>query len=238
MGKTDIVISDWQILFREGTHFTLAGEEDFEVIGEATDSDQTLALIEARPPDIAILNVGRDRRAGIDAACRIKRDFPSVAVILTDDSYSEERLFAVVKSGANACMYKDATPEELVRLVRLVNKGAYPVAEALLGPGIAALTIKEFETSTAAGEGLERLLAHLTPREMEMLRKATHNSPARPSDDDPESQFVARSLENIRHKLVYNQQHCEVLKHAQAQLAVLAESRPVGAKERHKTKKD
>jgi len=45
MGIISVVLSDWQVLFREGIHFTLSGEEDIEVIGEVTDGEEALNLI-------------------------------------------------------------------------------------------------------------------------------------------------------------------------------------------------
>ena len=44
MEKVSVVLADWQVLFREGIHFTLSGEEDIEVIGEATDSEESLSF--------------------------------------------------------------------------------------------------------------------------------------------------------------------------------------------------
>jgi len=56
MEKIKIFLSDPQILFREGMHFTLSGEEDFEVTGEATGNEEALTFIETNPPNIAILS--------------------------------------------------------------------------------------------------------------------------------------------------------------------------------------
>ena len=83
MEKISVFLSDWQVLFREGIHFTLSGEEDIEVVGEATDNEEALIFIESNPPRVAILNANRDKLRGIDTARRITQNLPSVAVILT-----------------------------------------------------------------------------------------------------------------------------------------------------------
>ncbi len=46
MEKVSVFLADWQVLFREGIHFTLSGEDDIEVIGEATDNEEALNFIE------------------------------------------------------------------------------------------------------------------------------------------------------------------------------------------------
>jgi DNA-binding NarL/FixJ family response regulator len=55
MEKVKVFLSDPQILFREGIHFILSGEEDFEVTGETTSNEEAFTLIEANPPNIAVL---------------------------------------------------------------------------------------------------------------------------------------------------------------------------------------
>lgn len=102
------------MLFREGIHFTLCGEEDIEVIGEAADNEEALNFIEANLPSIAILDADRGKLSGIDVTTRIKQNYPSVSVILIMDSENEEQLFSAMKCGANACMTKDIDPDDLV----------------------------------------------------------------------------------------------------------------------------
>ena len=145
MEKVSVFLADWQVLFREGIHFTLSGEEDIEVIGEATDNEEALNFIENNPPRIAILNADHNELSGIRVTRRIKQNFPSVSVILIMDSYNEEQLFSAMKCRASACLTKDINPDELVNVIRKVAQGDYPINEALLRPGIASRVVDEFE---------------------------------------------------------------------------------------------
>jgi len=54
MEKIKVFLSDPQVLFREGIHFILSGEEDFEVTGETTSNEEAFAFLEANPPNVAI----------------------------------------------------------------------------------------------------------------------------------------------------------------------------------------
>ena len=93
MEKVSVFLAEWQVLFREGIHFTLCGEEDIEVIGEAAENEEALNFIEANLPSIAILNADRGEPSGIDVTSRIKQNYPLVSVILIMDSENEEQLF-------------------------------------------------------------------------------------------------------------------------------------------------
>ena len=64
MEKVKVFLSDPQILFREGIHFILSGEDDFEVTGETNNNEDAFKLIEANPPNIAILSMRNGKYTG------------------------------------------------------------------------------------------------------------------------------------------------------------------------------
>ncbi len=167
--RIKILLSDPQILFREGIHFTLSGEEDFEVIGEMTSNEEALAFMETNPPHIAILNMKNGKLDGPSATRRIKRNFPSVAVMLVTDVDDEELLFAAAKSGASAYLTKDTDPDYLLDLIRVVAQGSQPIIDSLLRPGLASRILEEFDSLAPLSEQFNNLLAHLTTREAEVL---------------------------------------------------------------------
>ena len=220
MEKISVFLADWQVLFREGIHFTLSGEEDIEVIGEAVDNEEALNFIEKNPPRVAILNANHSKLKGTDVTRRIKRNFPSVLVILIMDSYNEEQLFSAVKCGASACLTKEADPDELVNIVRKVAQGAHPISEALLNPEIASRIIEEFEAFSLISKEVDNLLARLSPQEGEILRHmAKGNSMeqvARTMGINEEA--IRRHLDFIVTKLVSNEHNLEVIEAAQSHL--------------------
>ncbi len=220
MEKISVFLADWQVLFREGIHFTLSGEDDIEVIGEAVDNEEALNFIEKNPPRVAILNADHAKLKGTDVTRRIKQNFPSVLVILIMDSYNEEQLFSAVKCGASACLTKEADPDELVNIVRKVAQGAHPISEALLNPEIASRIIEEFEAFSLISKEVDNLLARLSPQEGEILRHmAKGNSMeqiARTMGINEEE--IRRHLDFIVTKLVSNEHNLEVIEAAQRHL--------------------
>ena len=217
MEKIKVFLSDPQVLFREGIHFTLSGEEDFEVIGETTNNEEAFASIEANPPSIAILNMKGDKFDGPAATRRIKRNLPSVSVILVTDGSDDEQLFAAIKSGTSAYLTKDTDPEYLLDVIRKVAQGSQPIVEALLIPGMASQTLREFEDTSALSEQLNNLLARLSAKEADVLSHiaAGNRIEQVAANLSSEEEAIRRQFKLIVNKLVANDQAQAVLEAAQ-----------------------
>ncbi len=220
MGRIKIFLSDPQVLFREGIHFILSGEDDFEVIGETTSNEEAFILIEANPPNIAVLSMINGKYTGPEITRRIKRSLPSVSVILTMEKTEEEQLFAAMKSGASACLTKDSDPEYLLDIIRVVAQGSHPIIEALLIPGLASKALVEFEDLATLSQQLDNLLASLTPREFEILRSIAAGKEIEQvaAELDINEENIRRNLRLILNKLVSNDQSRALIEAAQRSL--------------------
>ena len=213
MEKITVFLSDWQVLFREGIHFTLSGEEDIEVIGETTSTEEALAFIEQKPPRIAVLNAEYGRLTGIEAAGRIKQILPEVSVILVMESEDEDKYFVALKSGASACVTKDIDPSDLIDIINEVVQGTNPVSRALQRPEIANRVLNEFERFSSVGGSLADMMARLTPREAELLR---HFAGGGTIDQAATAlslteDVINHELEITLYKLVINEQHRKMI---------------------------
>ena len=241
MEKVSVVLADWQVLFREGIHFTLSGEEGIEVIGEVTNSEEALNFIENNPPSVAILNADRGELSGIDVTGRIKQNLPSVSVILIMDSDNEDQLFSAMKCGASACLTKDIDPLDLVNIIKKVAQGAYPISEALLRPGIASRVVDEFETFSLISKEVNNLLARLSPRESEILGHIADGSSSEQVSQalDINEEATRHHLDLILTKLVANDHNREVIEAAQSHLpSIVSRARLAGKPEAEYITKD
>jgi DNA-binding NarL/FixJ family response regulator len=223
MERFSVFLSDWQVLFREGIHFTLCGEEDMEVIGETTDNKEALNLIADNPPKVAVLNINHDQLSGASATCRIHRNLPSVAVILVTDTDDAEHLFAALKCGASAYITKDIDPADLVTLIRNVAQGAQPISKALLKAEIALLAINEFEVFAAIGEQADGVFSRLSSTEADILRHISEKNSAEQVAQalSTSKEEISRHLEMVRSKLVNNDQSREVIEATQRGLPTM-----------------
>jgi DNA-binding NarL/FixJ family response regulator len=220
MEKVKVFLSDPQILFREGIHFILSGEDDFEVIGETTSNEDAYALIEANPPNIAILSMRNGKYNGPQITRRIRRSMPSVAVILISEVDDEEQLFAAIKSGVSACLNKDADPEFLLDIIRVVAQGSQPVIDDILQPAIASRILVEFDDIATLNEQLDNLLANLTAKEREILSSiaAGNNLEQITVNLDISEETIRRNLRLILNKMVANDHARGVIEAAQRSL--------------------
>jgi len=220
MEKVKVFLSDPQVLFREGIHFILSGEDDFEVTGETTSNQEAFTLIETNPPNIAILSMQDAKASGAEITHRIKRNLPSISVILTLDKKEEEKLFAAIKSGASACITKDTDPEYLLDIIRVVAQGSCPIMEELLLPGLASMVLTEFEDMAALNEQLDNLLASLTPKETQILTAIAADSTIEQVAVklDVNEETIRRNLRLVLNKLVSNEEARAVIEAAQRSL--------------------
>ncbi|MDD5127032.1 MAG: response regulator transcription factor [Dehalococcoidales bacterium] len=217
MEKIKVFISDPQVLFREGIHFTLSGEDDFEVTGEATNNEDSYTFIESNPPNIAILSMKASKASGADITCRIKRNFPSVSVILIMDKETEDDLFAAMRCGASACVSKDTDPDLLMDTIRVVAQGGQPLLDIAFTPNMASRILAEFEKIIPLSEQLNNVMARLSSKEAEILSYIVEGNKieqivARLNSNEA---TVRRQLRLIINKMVANDQAKALLDAAQ-----------------------
>lgn len=226
MGKIKVFLSDPQVFFREGIHFILSGEEDFDVTGETTGNKEAFSLIEANPPNIAILSMNDPKTDGAEITRHIRRNIPSVAVVLIMDKKEPEKIFTAIKSGASACMTKDSEPEKLLDILRVIAQGSLPIVEELLTPAIASLVLAEFEEMTAINEQLDNILANLTPKETQVLNAIAASGKIEQitAKLDMNGDAIRHNIGLILSKLVANEQALNIIDIAQRRLPSIIRS--------------
>ena len=162
---TRVLLADDQPLIRAGFRVLLDAEEDIDVVGEAADGAETVALAAQTLPDIALVDVQMPEVDGIEATRRIAADerLSAVRVVILTNYALDEYIFDALRAGASGFLVKDTEPDELIRAVRTVAAG-----EALLAPTVTRRLIAEFAATPRVGGPAPRLAA-LTPREREVV---------------------------------------------------------------------
>ncbi|WP_165989799.1 response regulator transcription factor [Streptomyces sp. YIM 98790] len=152
-------------LLRSGFRALLDLEDGIEVVAEAADGREGLALAREHLPDVALLDIRMPVLDGIEVTRRIAAD-PALAgvhvVILTNYGF-DEYVFDALRAGAAGFLVKDIVPEDFLHAVRVAARG-----DALLAPSITRKLIGRYVTlppGTATGRGLEEL----TNREREAV---------------------------------------------------------------------
>ncbi len=226
MEQISVFLADWQVLFREGIHFTLSGEEDLVVTGEAMSNAEALDLIMKNPPRIAIVNINHDDFSGVNLTLSIRQNMPSVSVILVMDTDDISSLYSAVKCGAAACITKDIGPEELIEMVRKIADGNELMSQVILRPEIADLIIEEFNKLTLIKNEVQSLLASLSTREQAILSSisAGHTLGEIASEIGILEGSVIKSLGIIRQKLETNERSRAIVEASQKALLSVPEN--------------
>jgi DNA-binding NarL/FixJ family response regulator len=160
-----VVIADDQGLVRVGLCKVLGVEPGIEVVGEAADGEQAVAVAARLQPDVVLMDIRMPALDGIEATRRLVRTHPGVRVLMLTTFGLDSYVYESLRAGASGFMLKDAPPEEIAAAVRIVASG-----DALLAPSITRSVIEEFARHPAPTP-LQRpvAVAALTPREREVL---------------------------------------------------------------------
>ena len=158
-----VLIADDHALFRRAIQAVLSDEEDIEVVGEAGDGNEAVALAVEHAPDVILLDVNMPKLGGIDAARAIKEQLPSAQVVMFTVSDEESDLFEAIKAGASGYLLKEVDPSEVAGAVRQIQAG-----QSLLSPAVASKLVSEF-ASMAKRSDERAMRPKLTDRELEVL---------------------------------------------------------------------
>ncbi len=166
MNKIKVLIADDHALFREGTRNLIEQEKDMEVIGEASDGEETVKLVTQLKPHVVLMDIAMPVVNGIEATKQIKARFTKTAVLILTAYENDQYIVALLEAGAAGYLLKNVSGRNLVNAIRAVFDG-----EAILHPSIAQKVFSHFgATSRKSEEPTE--LAELTEREMEILKLA------------------------------------------------------------------
>ena len=126
-----VLIADDHPLLRSGLKHILQQEPDFQVLGEAENSDQALELINEKPWDIIVLDITMPGRNGLETLSEIKRLRQGLPVLILSIHSEEQFALRAIKAGASGYITKTDAAAELVRAIRRILAGRRYVSPAL-----------------------------------------------------------------------------------------------------------
>ncbi|MFB6617063.1 response regulator [Streptomyces sp. NPDC056367] len=159
-----MLIADDQPLVRRGLALILGPDPEFEVVGEAEDGAQAVALAAELRPDVVVMDIRMPVLDGVRATEELARTLPGTRVLALSTFDMDEYVVAALRAGAYGFLPKDISPEELGAAVRIVHTGEAAVAPRLLTRLISAYV----RTPERPRPAVAAVPAELTPRELEI----------------------------------------------------------------------
>jgi DNA-binding NarL/FixJ family response regulator len=165
MTRVRVVIADDQALFREGLRTLLSTRSDVEVVGEAANGEQAVALVEKLQPTVVLMDLRMPGVDGIHATARIRDRWPSIPVLVLTTFDDDASLFGALRVGAAGYLLKDVSSETLVAAIHAAAKGESFLQSTVTGRVVAAFA----RLMESGGPRAEALVLPLSPRERDIL---------------------------------------------------------------------
>lgn len=160
MNKIRTLIADDHSIVRAGIRQFLESAPDIEVVAEAEDGEQAKSLIQAKLPDVAVLDIQMPKATGIEVTRWAKSHAREVGILILTAYNDDPYVMAVLQAGANGFVLKTADPEDIIQAVRDVHAG-----KSVLDPSVTGALMAQMFAKHDTQPVLE-----LTDREMEVLQ--------------------------------------------------------------------
>lgn len=159
-----VFVVDDHPLMRSAIELAIETEPNMEVVGEAIDGEEALALIPILKPDIVIMDLMIPKVNGWEATAALKLSQDAIPVLVFSSDTDKENILRAIRLGAQGYISKDARREELIDAVRMVAEG-----KAYLPPKIAGKLLQGIRRPPTTSEGAKKSPRELTPRQQEIL---------------------------------------------------------------------
>lgn len=157
-----VLVADDHPLFRDGIRTLLLAVVDMELVGEAENGDEVMALAGQLQPDVLLMDIQMPGINGIEATRRIVRNSPHIAILMVTMYDDDASVFSAMRAGARGYLLKGAKQDEIQRAVRAAANG-----EAIFSPAIAGRLMTFF--ANVKQPKSSHLFPELSDREREIL---------------------------------------------------------------------
>lgn len=199
-----ILIVDDHVVLREGLASLLAGQPDFEIVGEAGTVAEAIVKVAELEPDIVLMDYGLPDGTGVEATREVLARWPETNIVFLTVHETDDELFGAIRSGAKGYLLKNVPVSEMLKKLRGLARGEAPISGQMVSRILAQMAR---EQHTAALD--DELLGQLTPRELEVLQEIARGAT---NQEIAESLYISintvkNHVHNILKKLEVKNRH-------------------------------
>jgi two-component system nitrate/nitrite response regulator NarL len=158
--RIKLLLADDHPVVRKGIASCLARHQHLEVVGEASDGLEAIRKTKELSPDIILMDIDMPHMNGLAVTEALQKQLPQVKVLILSMHSNTEYVLRIIQSGARGYVLKEASPDELVKAIEIVQSG-----ESFFSSDVARMALNQF----VRGNGDEPNSTHLTRREREVL---------------------------------------------------------------------
>jgi DNA-binding NarL/FixJ family response regulator len=156
-----LLIADDHFVVRAGLRDVLSSQPDFEIVGEATNGVEAVALADRLKPDVLLTDLSMPQMDGVTAIGRIKAEHREIHILVLTSYDSDSDVLPAIEAGAIGYLLKDAPREELYSAIRAAAEGkplltstvAARLMERMRGPAVEALSSREIDVLKLVARG-------------------------------------------------------------------------------------
>jgi DNA-binding NarL/FixJ family response regulator len=162
--RIGVLLADDHTVVRQGLRALIQSEQDIEVIGEAENGRQAVALARKTPPDVVVMDVAMPLLNGLEATRQILKALPSTKVLVLTSYGDDECVQQLMQAGASGYLIKQTAANDLLKAIREVQRG-----NAFFSPSIAKRLRDQCREALTSGQ-VPKKTSELTTREAEVLQ--------------------------------------------------------------------
>ncbi|WP_341480132.1 response regulator transcription factor [Paenibacillus dendrobii] len=168
-----VMIADDQGIVRDGLNMILSLYDEIEVIAEAGNGEELLALLQKDVPDVILMDIRMPIMNGIEATKLVKQQYPDVKVIILTTFNEDQYIFSGLKNGADGYILKDTSSKEMIKAIRAAYEGNLLLQPEITNRIIHALHAADNPPAPILNEAVihKDLTELLTPREIEVAEQ-------------------------------------------------------------------
>ena len=159
-----IVLADDHAVVRGGLRALLQQQEDFQVVGEASDGREAVALANSLHPDVIVMDLSMPILNGTEASRQVTSQHPEIAIIVLTMHSDEAYVLRALKAGARGYLLKESAEADLIAAIRAVQNG-----KAFFSPEVSRVLVQDY-VRQLQDRDIEDSYELLTPREREILQ--------------------------------------------------------------------